>query len=370
MRHDADHAARAPELLDRRRDRFERLGVEAAEPFVEEDRLESDRSVRGQLRDAIRHRQRERERREERLTTGERARGPCRIGVAMVHDGEVELLVERQRVLARRQLQHDPRRAVDQRRQRLPQHPPLERVRLQVLAKLAGHDASLLERPHHLADLFRALEGELDLRGAFSCPLDRFQRVVARVRHVLDTGVDTCLSLSINHRIALLFRGARCFQRFRGRIAATRRLGARPRSQFVPVGREVLARKWGRDELGDAVARGIQRFACARDRLAHVLCDGARLAGRDAHGVGFLARFIESLLGAADRRELLLEHVGLRVSGQCLRQRRGVFPQAREAIRGDCFIPFDPSGFLGRCLVCRASLGRRLLRLLQVGRDR
>ena len=64
---DADDPLAAAERLDRARDDVERLGIERAEAFVEEDRFQRGRAVGREVGDAVGEGERERERRLERL---------------------------------------------------------------------------------------------------------------------------------------------------------------------------------------------------------------------------------------------------------------------------------------------------------------
>src|SRR5205085_11161916 len=99
VRDRADHASVAAELLDRVDDDLERLRIEGAESLVEEEGVDARLLRDGERPHLLGKRERQRERREERLPSRERADAPSLLAVPRVDDEELVAL-EREPVAA------------------------------------------------------------------------------------------------------------------------------------------------------------------------------------------------------------------------------------------------------------------------------
>ena len=126
MGHDAHDATPRPELGDGGGDDVEGLVVERPEPLVEEQGLEARGAFGRELDGLLREGERERERGEERLASRKRPRRAPLVGVAVVHDLEVQPVVVLEGILAARKLVEDRGRAADEPPERFLQKPALE----------------------------------------------------------------------------------------------------------------------------------------------------------------------------------------------------------------------------------------------------
>ena len=118
-------------------DGVETVGIERAEALVEEDRVELGGPAGGEHRDLVGERERQRGRSLEGLATRQGLDRPALVGVAVVDDLELVAVVDRERVLAARQLLERRGRSDDQRLQRLVDDPLLEAGRSQEPRQLA-----------------------------------------------------------------------------------------------------------------------------------------------------------------------------------------------------------------------------------------
>ena len=159
---DADHPVVAAEGLERRGDRVERVGVERAEALVEEDRIELGRAAGRHRADLIGERERQGQRRLERLAARQRLRRPPVVGVAMVDHLELVALVHGQRVLVARQQLERLRCAEHQPFECLVDEPLLEPVRLQSEGELASDLDLVAHRLDALRQLRRLLHALRD----------------------------------------------------------------------------------------------------------------------------------------------------------------------------------------------------------------